>query len=116
MLQRNKVSALILFILQEHSYVGIETILFFRFIHYTVVVKSDYNKGGTWAGAVDNLKKPKSVTFCWNNPKYEGNVELINKGAIPINDEWDVDFSAYSINHVVAKPKAELEQLSLFAM
>ena len=82
---------------------------------YTVVVKSDYNKGGTWAGAVDNLKKPKSVTYCWNNPKYEGNMALINKGAIPINDEWDVDFSAYSINHDIAKPEAELEQLSLFA-
>ncbi len=55
----------------------------------TVVIKSDYNKGGTWAGAVENLKHSRCHTFCWNNCDYKGNIELIKLGAIPIGDDFD---------------------------
>lgn len=55
----------------------------------TVVIKSDYKKGGTWAGAYENLRKKYCYTFCWNNQNYIGNIELIKKGAIPIDDKWD---------------------------
>lgn len=54
----------------------------------TVVVRSDLNKGGTWAGASENLKNSWSPTLCWNHP-YPGNQALIEKGAIPIGDDWD---------------------------
>jgi predicted Rossmann fold nucleotide-binding protein DprA/Smf involved in DNA uptake len=58
----------------------------------TVVIKSDYNKGGTWAGAIENLKnKNRALTLCWNHLSYPGNKTLIEKGAIPIDEEWDGD-------------------------
>lgn len=50
-----------------------------------VVVKSDYDEGGTWAGAIENLKKhwvPLLVRQC----AHRGNQALIQKGAIPIGD------------------------------
>jgi len=75
----------------------------------TVVVKSDYNTGGTWNGAVENLNKQYCVTFCWNNAGYKGNVELISRGAISIDETWDGDVSKYEI----IKPEHS-EQLTLF--
>lgn len=51
----------------------------------TVVISSDYNKGGTWAGAMENLKNnwvPLIVRSDNNIPK--GNTELIKKGGIEI--------------------------------
>lgn len=64
----------------------------------TVVVKAEYNKGGTWNGAIDNLKKNHQwcPLFCRNEPKYQGNMELIKAGAIPINDNWDGDVTSCS--------------------
>lgn len=52
----------------------------------TVVVSSDYNKGGTWTGAIENLKNkwvPIVVRNEENLPK--GNVELIKQGGIVFN-------------------------------
>ena len=54
-----------------------------------VVVRSDYNKGGTWSGATENLKNNWCMTFCWDNAKYQGNQALIKKGATPIDDSWE---------------------------
>jgi len=75
----------------------------------TVVIKSDYNKGGTWNGAITNLKQRLCCTFCWNNPEYEGNAELIKRGAIPIDDSWSGDPAGYESKQIEAP-----EQLSLF--
>lgn len=36
----------------------------------TFVVASDYNKGGTWTGAVENIKNQWVNTFVWNKEKY----------------------------------------------
>ncbi len=74
----------------------------------TVVVKSDYNKGGTWAGAVENLKHERSYTFCWNNADYKGNTELIKMGAIPIDDDFDPDEAKKQ------RKVEKTEQISLF--
>ncbi len=54
----------------------------------TVVIRSDKGKGGTWAGAAENLRKPLCPTFC-RDCEYPGNQELIRLGAIPISEEWD---------------------------
>ena len=54
----------------------------------TIVVRSDKGKGGTWAGATENLKKSLCPTFC-REFDYPGNKELIQLGAIPIDEEWD---------------------------
>lgn len=60
----------------------------------TVVIKSDYKKGGTWTGAVENLDNNWAKEFCWNNKKFNGNMALIRRGAIPIDDNWDGDILA----------------------
>jgi len=75
----------------------------------TVVVKSDFNKGGTWSGATANLKQRLCNTFCWNNPEYDGNAELIKRGAIPIDESWSGDVSETQPGQLVVS-----EQLSLF--
>ena len=54
----------------------------------TVVVRADLNKGGTWAGANENLKSNWAPILCWDHP-YPGNRALIQNGAIPIGDDWD---------------------------
>lgn len=75
----------------------------------TIIVKSDYNKGGTWSGASNNLKQRLCTTFCWNNAEYKGNIELIKLGAVPIDETWDGDVSSYE-----AAQSEPLEQISLF--
>lgn len=55
----------------------------------TVVIKSDYNKGGTWGGSTEALKKEYCPVLCRDNKRYPGNTGLIEKGAIPIDDSWD---------------------------
>lgn len=63
----------------------------------TVVVRSEYNKGGTWAGAIENLKYQWCKEFCWNKKTYQGNKALIERGAIPVDGDWngDVDKAEY---------------------
>ncbi len=46
------------------------------------VIAADYNKGGTWTGAIENIRNSWVKTFVWNNKKYNGNLELMGKGAI----------------------------------
>ena len=77
----------------------------------TVVVRAEKEKGGTWAGASENLKKNWCPTLCWNHD-YSGNQALIELGAIPIDDAWGGDLSALPQveNRIVTQP----EQLSLF--
>lgn len=60
----------------------------------TVVVRADELKGGTWTGASECLKHKLNPVICWNNPDYKGNQELIRRGAIPIDEDWDCDMSA----------------------
>lgn len=45
----------------------------------TFIMNSDYNHGGTWAGAIENLKKNLSMPFVINNNS-RGNEELIKLG------------------------------------
>lgn len=49
----------------------------------TFVAASDYNTGGTWAGATEALKNRWTKVFVWQNERYEGNCKLIEKGAVP---------------------------------
>jgi len=54
---------------------------------YSVVVASDYQKGGTWAGAVETLTAGWCPVFVRSGPNVgQGNRELINKGAVPVSD------------------------------
>lgn len=76
----------------------------------TVVVKSDYNKGGTWSGAVESMKHQWAPVLCRSLPKTPGNQALIEQGAVPVDDRWDGD-----VNKLVSSWNAsQPEQLSMF--
>lgn len=76
----------------------------------TVVVKTELNKGGTWAGAVENLKHNWCSEMCWDKNGYQGNKALIEKGAIPINNDWNGDVESLEKQ----RNNDSGEQLSLF--
>ncbi len=62
----------------------------------TIVVKSDYNKGGTWCGASEALRKEYCTVLCRDHKKYPGNMGLIKIGAVPIDNDWDGDIDNIS--------------------
>lgn len=78
----------------------------------TVIVRSDLNKGGTWAGAVENLRHNWCPTLCRKHP-YPGNLALLEKGAIPIDDGWDGTIPAAN---AAQEPQEIFEQTSLFEL
>ncbi len=47
---------------------------------YALVVQSDLDKGGTWAGATENLREAWVPLFVRDVPQLAGNRELIRKG------------------------------------
>jgi len=51
--------------------------------HGAFVVSSDFGKGGTWTGAVEDINNSWTKLFVWNGCVKKGNKELISKGAIP---------------------------------
>lgn len=75
----------------------------------TFVVSSDYNKGGTWAGAVEAIRNGWGKTLIWNHGAYKGNMKLIEKGGIPY------ELSEEKLYDVVTKKDA-YEQIDLFNM
>lgn len=77
----------------------------------TFVVASDYNKGGTWAGAVENIKNERVNTFVWNNKKYMGNSELIKKGAIAVDSINNV-----SITDLISRKIEKADQINIFEL
>lgn len=72
-------------------------------------VSAQYNKGGTWSGAVENIKNDWVKTFVWNHKAYIGNVKLIEKGGIAyeLNDRKIYDL-------VTEKEKETYTQMDLF--
>ena len=75
----------------------------------TFVVSSDYNQGGTWAGANEALKNGWTKVFVWNHQDYEGNLKLIEKGAIPY------ELSEIAVYETITKQENEFEQMDLFS-
>lgn len=73
------------------------------------VIASDYNKGGTWTGATENLTNNWVKTLVWDQKRFRGNVELIYRGAKPI-DNLDNE----SILELIAK-KETFYQEDLFS-
>lgn len=72
------------------------------------VIESDYNRGGTWNGAMESIRNGYTRTLVWNNKKYNGNQKLIENGgtAYEITEE--------SIYSVITKKQNSFEQLDLF--
>jgi len=59
----------------------------------TMIIHSDYQKGGTWGGAVNCLQRRLCPLFCWNRKEYPGNQMLIQMGAYPIDETWNGDIN-----------------------
>lgn len=74
----------------------------------TFVVSSDYKKGGTWTGAIENLKSNWTKEFVWENNSYIGNVKLIENGAIPflLNEE--------KIYDIITREESKYVQMDIF--
>lgn len=49
----------------------------------TFVAESDYNTGGTWAGATEAMKQGYGKVLVWKDSGCEGNKRLIEAGGIP---------------------------------
>lgn len=68
-----------------------------RLIHamgqLTLVAQCNFEKGGTWDGTKNNLKKGYSPVFCFQDGS-RGIGALIGRGAMPISTEQLADFSA----------------------
>lgn len=72
------------------------------------VVASDYSKGGTWAGAIENLKNEWTEEFVWNHKEYDGNLKLIEKGGIPYT------LSVEKIYDSIIRKQNNYNQLNIF--
>jgi predicted Rossmann fold nucleotide-binding protein DprA/Smf involved in DNA uptake len=58
--------------------------LIYTLADHAVIVASDYETGGTWAGATENLKSHWVPVFVLSYPDMpEGNRQLLQRGAIP---------------------------------
>lgn len=85
----------------------------------TIVIKTDKNKGGTWNGAIENLKKGWCTEYC-RNIEYSGNLELIKMGAIPIDENWSgvitkIEFDKSKVKSIQSEVKKNVGvQLSFF--
>lgn len=59
---------------------------------FAVAVSSDYNNGGTWAGAYENLKNNWTPMFVRKEDDVpKGNIELIKLGGIPLSRDEILD-------------------------
>lgn len=73
----------------------------------TFVVQSDREKGGTWAGATEWLKRAPEDVLVWTGPGAgKGNAALVENGARPIDQLDDL----LQASHETAPP-ARVEQL-----
>lgn len=84
----------------------------------TVVVKSDYEKGGTWAGAIEAIKNKWSTVYVWDNKTYKGNQGLIERGGIALGDDGsihdsiirDSNLSTVKTTEIVPNPRKKIKK------
>jgi len=90
---------------------------------FAVVVSSDFEKGGTWAGAVENLRRKYCPLFVRSGDDVpEGNQKLLEKGGLPLelNDPAidDLKFDEFLAQKTVVKDsmtKIAEKQADLFS-
>lgn len=77
---------------------------------YALVVQTDYEKGGTWAGATENLKAGLVPLFVRDDPGSRGITELLKRGAKPYLPDSLVKTqeAKYKEPELFEAPKAEL--------
>lgn len=75
----------------------------------TFVVASDYNKGGTWAGATEAMRNGWTKVLVWNGGGYEGNKKLIEKGAVSYG------LSEASVYDMITRKEESFQQIDMFS-
>jgi len=89
----------------------------YAFADAGLVVTSDFNKGGTWAGAIEQLERLHLVpVFVCNGPESgEGSAALIDRGGIPWPEPKNSEELAAAITQAAeAQPnQPRFEQLGL---
>ena len=91
--------------------------LIYTLADYAIVVASDAEKGGTWAGATEALKSKWLPIFVLDHPNMpEGNKLLIQKGALPFPHPFPEHHLKLKIwlEEQSATIKPDPRQLSLF--
>jgi predicted Rossmann fold nucleotide-binding protein DprA/Smf involved in DNA uptake len=53
-----------------------------------LVVRCDYEKGGSWSGGLWAHRRKICPVYTWRNPEYEGNQGLIKLGVIGVDDDF----------------------------
>jgi predicted Rossmann fold nucleotide-binding protein DprA/Smf involved in DNA uptake len=85
---------------------------------FSTVIASDFNKGGTWNGAIENIKNTWVPLLVRSGNEIPiGNKELINKGAIKItHEQLDASFNLieWLINNKKPSNGEVVEQLSMY--
>ena len=91
--------------------------LIYTLADYAIVVASDFEKGGTWAGAIEALKAKWLPVFVLQHGHMpQGNTKLIERGAIPFPYPFEGHYSELEAWLRSFTPAVEdnSEQLSLF--
>jgi predicted Rossmann fold nucleotide-binding protein DprA/Smf involved in DNA uptake len=66
--------------------------LIYTLARYALVISSDFNKGGTWAGATENLRNGWVPLFVMESPRMpDGNKKLLEKGAFPMPNPFPIE-------------------------
>lgn len=78
------------------------------------VISSDYNKGGTWAGALENINNGWVNTFVRLKKELKGNEELIKKGAIAIENLEELNIRNILNSNNNSNSNEKIKQLNLF--
>lgn len=76
------------------------------------VISADYNKGGTWAGAIDNINNSWVKIFVRQDEKLKGNQELIKRGAVALKNIENIN--EILINTEIIKVNELGSQLNFF--
>lgn len=72
------------------------------------VVASEYNRGGTWTGAMETIRNQWTKVFVWNHKEYNGNMELIDKGGIAY------DLSLEKLYDIMTQKEEKFAQMDMF--
>lgn len=91
--------------------------LIYTLADYAVVVASDAEKGGTWAGAIEALRAEWIPVFILEYPNMpDGNRGLLKKGGIALPYPFPIDFAKFPnwLSAQVGQTKPKPTQLGLF--
>lgn len=80
----------------------------------TFILNSDYKKGGTWEGAIENLKKELSLSFVINNGN-KGNVALIDQGCMALNLNKEFIINKLCESKIEDKVSQSVEQIDFLS-